>query len=291
MLRLFLVALLAAQSAVAITNFIGCATELLAGCIAQVGITDQPTCVDKCAASGYRYIYYQDSLDSPCYCSANYPTVNDFTPSSSPSCDTSHYTVERIVGTFTYQFCAHNVGGTSSFSGTVSTIEDCFSSCGPYTWASWINNGGTFCGCWADSAPSFTNDQTCTYPVYKHTAGSTDASGIYRKRDAAPKRMLAGSNGVSCPGNLLPCLVAPTSDPSWEDSYECLDTVSDLEACGGCPYGLHPAASPFIGSAVDFGQDCSAIPGVALGGVTCAASSCVVTACRAPYELDNGICV
>jgi len=59
--------------------------------------------------------------------------------------------------------------------------------------------------------------------------------------------------------------------------YECLDTRSNLESCGGC-------TTPLAGMAAT-GRDCSAIANVS--SVRCVSSQCVIEACRPGYILDS----
>jgi hypothetical protein len=58
--------------------------------------------------------------------------------------------------------------------------------------------------------------------------------------------------------------------------WECLDTSSDLEACGGCPYS-------------GVGVDCSALPGA--GSVACVEGKCVIQTCDQGYTLRGTDCV
>lgn len=57
---------------------------------------------------------------------------------------------------------------------------------------------------------------------------------------------------------------------------ECIDTSSNLEACGGCP-------------GTRLSQDCSSIPGVA--DVACVKGECQVARCLSSYTLRDGVCV
>ncbi|KAJ3540954.1 hypothetical protein NM688_g6153 [Phlebia brevispora] len=67
------------------------------------------------------------------------------------------------------------------------------------------------------------------------------------------------------------------------EAWECVDTASDLESCGGCmvPFGRTPA----------HGVDCTAILGVM--DVSCAAGSCLVERCLPGYTVsqDRSFCV
>ncbi|TBU34451.1 hypothetical protein BD311DRAFT_649633 [Dichomitus squalens] len=67
------------------------------------------------------------------------------------------------------------------------------------------------------------------------------------------------------------------------NAWECLDTATDLESCGGCATPLD-AFSPR-------GVDCTAIPGVA--DVACQAGACAVKRCAPGYEVsaDGTFCL
>ena len=65
----------------------------------------------------------------------------------------------------------------------------------------------------------------------------------------------------------------PTEDGAW--SYECIDTMTELESCGGCVSDGN-------------GQNCLDIPNVALGGVTCNLGACAVSKCRPGFKVVNG---
>ncbi|KAA1470838.1 hypothetical protein DENSPDRAFT_775647, partial [Dentipellis sp. KUC8613] len=56
-------------------------------------------------------------------------------------------------------------------------------------------------------------------------------------------------------------------------AWECIDTINDLESCGGCAIPLTPYTP--------FGVDCTAIPGVA--DVSCLSGSCIVHRCLPGY--------
>lgn len=59
------------------------------------------------------------------------------------------------------------------------------------------------------------------------------------------------------------------------DGYECVDTLHDLESCGGCP-------------GVD-GIDCTTIAGAT--DVSCVLGKCKVHACDEGLTLTRGVCV
>ncbi|TFY74463.1 hypothetical protein EWM64_g9548, partial [Hericium alpestre] len=66
-------------------------------------------------------------------------------------------------------------------------------------------------------------------------------------------------------------------------AWECVDTISDLESCGGCTLPLTPYTP--------LGTDCTAIPGVA--DVSCLSGSCIVHRCLPGYvcSADSSECV
>ncbi|GHJ87520.1 hypothetical protein NliqN6_3922 [Naganishia liquefaciens] len=91
-------------------------------------------------------------------------------------------------------------------------------------------------------------------------------------------------HGTRCPQGLTSCAVAQNGK---RQLYECMDTRSDLESCGGCLYpDLRYGNSTASGG---FGRDCTAIPNVA--EVSCEASRCKIYACDPGYELVNDECV
>ncbi|PCH38975.1 hypothetical protein WOLCODRAFT_29297 [Wolfiporia cocos MD-104 SS10] len=77
----------------------------------------------------------------------------------------------------------------------------------------------------------------------------------------------------SCAAGKQMCGIAGGSSGK---GWECVDTTSDLESCGGCM-----APSPFTPFGAVTGVDCSAIPNIA--SVGCQASQCVVSSCIAGY--------
>ncbi|KAH9944387.1 uncharacterized protein BXZ73DRAFT_96876 [Epithele typhae] len=78
-----------------------------------------------------------------------------------------------------------------------------------------------------------------------------------------------------CPAGMEACL---TSTTGLSDNFECVDTSSDLESCGGC-------------ASVGAGEDCTAITGSK--NVGCRAGECVVLTCASGFlkSVDNKTCV
>ena len=67
------------------------------------------------------------------------------------------------------------------------------------------------------------------------------------------------------------------------EAYECLDTMTNLESCGGCtePYTL--GLTPNEIAELKPGVDCTAATGVS--DVQCRRGYCVVNKCKRGYEL------
>jgi hypothetical protein len=72
-----------------------------------------------------------------------------------------------------------------------------------------------------------------------------------------------------CPKNLSACPI----DGSASGGYECLDSFTDINSCGGC-------------ATMGEGQDCTAIKGAKWMG--CEQGSCVVYSCRPGFKLVDG---
>jgi len=98
--------------------------------------------------------------------------------------------------------------------------------------------------------------------------------GNYGGHGAYPKRKLRSRTISICPQGLAACAVTSLTG----GDYECVDTVSDLDNCGGCA---------LFGE----GQNCNAIPGV--WNVGCEQSSCKIYTCAQGYRLahDGKSCV
>ncbi|TFK94951.1 hypothetical protein K466DRAFT_534758 [Polyporus arcularius HHB13444] len=122
-------------------------------------------------------------------------------------------------------------------------------------------------------------DCLCKFPhkVCNGVCGSFKAcpSGKPFRRDALRKRAICGEG-------LTACGIFGHSSFSHE-AWECINTATDLESCGGCAFPLD-AFSPH-------GLDCTAIPGVT--DVSCVAGACVVRRCAPGFVTsdDGTFCV
>ncbi|KAF5375869.1 hypothetical protein D9615_008246 [Tricholomella constricta] len=88
------------------------------------------------------------------------------------------------------------------------------------------------------------------------------------------KRDMGYGTRKQCPQGLTACGVLGRNAKSWE----CINTETDLESCGGCVIPLYNAQ---IGPE---GVDCTAIPGVS--DVSCVQGGCLVHRCMPGYEIN-----
>ncbi|KAF7793465.1 hypothetical protein EIP86_004577 [Pleurotus ostreatoroseus] len=110
--------------------------------------------------------------------------------------------------------------------------------------------------------------------------GSVCPSSGPKKREA---EVLQRRAEASCDVGYTACGVYGWQGFDSTEAWECIDTMSDLESCGGCTiaFGRNPAR----------GVDCTAIPGVM--DVACAVGSCVVRRCLPGWtvSVDGSYCV
>ncbi|WWD08450.1 hypothetical protein V865_006562 [Kwoniella europaea PYCC6329] len=118
---------------------------------------------------------------------------------------------------------------------------------------------------------------------YVYTHSVTTPTGVARRQLKERLRQAQASRFQYCPSGLTGCIIG-----SDKEAFECVDTQADLEACGGCMQGLY---GPTYRNSTATGVDCSALPNVALGGVTCTRGQCEVSACKYGYALVDNECV
>lgn len=82
----------------------------------------------------------------------------------------------------------------------------------------------------------------------------------------------ANADGDLCPGALAACPIEGAAD----SDYECLDTQSDLQSCGGC-------------ASLGQGKDCTLINGAKWMG--CVKGQCEIYSCAKGFKLVDGACV
>ncbi|EPQ53283.1 hypothetical protein GLOTRDRAFT_46015, partial [Gloeophyllum trabeum ATCC 11539] len=138
--------------------------------------------------------------------------------------------------------------------------------------------------CTASSVCAF----TCINGFSQNNAGNTCicppgnvvCNGVCQASSLCPSSQpTKRSRSPKCKFGWTACGV-PSGAP-W--AYECIDTRSDLESCGGCVTPL-TKYSPR-------GEDCSSLPGVQ--DVSCTRGSCVVLRCQRGYTVsaDHSACI
>jgi len=155
--------------------------------------------------------------------------------------------------------------------------------------------------------------QTCHYP--DHAIPICDASnpcsftcdnGFTESPATNPTSCVCDSHNTICNGVCTPSQNCPSGTPAKRalrrrdkkckkgfaacgvfggtaSQWECVNTMSDLENCGGCALRISPSTR--------FGTDCSALDGVS--DVSCLKGTCVVGRCAAGYKVskDNSSCI
>lgn len=127
------------------------------------------------------------------------------------------------------------------------------------------------------------------------TCASTCASALPRRR----RDLVIEDQAAKCPKGFDLCGVFNGKGDSWE----CLDTRSDLESCEFCPpsrilwlcltQNLDVGGGctvPILGMKAT-GMDCTSITGVE--NVSCVSGRCVISSCQADYFLseDRAACI
>ncbi|WWC69641.1 uncharacterized protein I206_103584 [Kwoniella pini CBS 10737] len=101
--------------------------------------------------------------------------------------------------------------------------------------------------------------------------------------DSPGEAYFSTSLNAFCPAGTTACLLKDND----EDSYECIDTMNELESCGGCLNGRVGNA----GRANPNGTDCTSLQGVSITGVACINGNCEVLQCAEGYDLRKGQCI
>ncbi|WVF70004.1 hypothetical protein IAT40_004790 [Kwoniella sp. CBS 6097] len=117
-----------------------------------------------------------------------------------------------------------------------------------------------------------------------HEAGAYgDEASTFVRRQLRERIQIARDRALRaiCPNHMTACKVSSAD----EASFECIDTLAELESCGGCVHGEFNNATGIIGS------DCSNSVGVAFGASTCQDGQCVAFACKKGYTLIDGECI
>ncbi|KAK7680588.1 hypothetical protein QCA50_016370 [Cerrena zonata] len=162
-----------------------------------------------------------------------------------------------------------------------------------------INRYGSICDYPEHAQPVCTNTNACAFTCGDgfQIDGNTgqcscplpniECNGVCGTFDAgcpsSQPELPVRKRSILCEGGMTACGIDGWSRRPAHQAWECLDTQSDLESCGGCAFPL-ALTSPR-------GVDCTSIPHVA--DVSCAGGSCVVHDCDHGYtpSHDKTYCV
>ncbi|WVQ95600.1 hypothetical protein IAU59_002697 [Kwoniella sp. CBS 9459] len=247
-------------------------------------------CLAECSSQSYSHGFYDASLSS-CYCDntegsgANFIEASD----SGGSCNSGEISAYYISTPFGFEVCASSTGSNGdTLTIFVNSAQECFSECTPYGGAIFIRyNAQYFCQCAVGFRPGTSiNCQAASAVqgvyVYTQALDPEPSPELSRRRLKEKVRLARQLKNQHCPVGLTACLLNSDSD-----AFECIDTRSDLESCGGCTVGLYGASH----NRTARGQNCEDLKGVAMGAVTCTRGQCEVSACKYGYALVNNECV
>jgi hypothetical protein len=135
---------------------------------------------------------------------------------------------------------------------------------------------------------------SCVYPANSTPACSTVACDFVCSTSAFPQkcnRSCIAANAVCATGNPVRRRRTVSNDllcengrsacalPGNKYGFECIDTQSSVDSCGGCAFPLPGALK---------GQDCASLPHVA--NVDCVSGKCVIASCARGFVLDDTKC-
>ncbi|WVW79138.1 hypothetical protein I302_101104 [Kwoniella bestiolae CBS 10118] len=287
-------------------TFVGCSSTDFAPSD-SVFTVDTYTQAEDCAmgcyynpGGQYMWAYFQYGSGA-CMCSNTYYPYYYLVPEPQEyinvlRCADNDYTVWVSASTYSTNRCYSRqedpeMESSLAYQGQVADPQECFRDCSAYNYASTQLLGdadGAGMNCWCGSQESYLGangyEAACdfnTFTIYQHPAG-TVINSVYAKRQLK-ERLIRTRNRkrALCPGTLTACVV-----PGVSDSFECIDTKQELESCGGCMSG------EFNEHNSTMGIDCTSLPGVPRGAVTCSNSKCTAFACKKGWTLaSDGTCV
>ncbi|WWC63839.1 uncharacterized protein I303_106444 [Kwoniella dejecticola CBS 10117] len=266
------------------------------GCVTTKGNTpvvntlaSVASCDTYCGEKGgnTEFLYFRAS-DNQCSCGTTASQAQYWAQGSASTgaCTNSeNYLLYSRTTTFNFQGCYTNMA-TDKAPEDVNSFEECLAACATEGSAMVEPLGETNkFGCRCNNAYTIeggTPATTCdayTWFNYIHSQEAT-ASGLARRQNRERLQRLRREKQTLCPRGAKACAVPGTA------AYECIDTRSELEACGGCLFGEYQ--NP-LNSTV--GIDCTSLAGIAQGAVTCANSQCEAFACKSGFQLASGLCV
>ncbi|WWC97775.1 hypothetical protein V866_004661 [Kwoniella sp. B9012] len=271
-------------------TFVGCATTSFAPSDA-VFTEDTFTQAEDCALNCYynpsgqyiwAYFLYGSGqcMCSNTYCTSNHLAVMPEEYVNTLRCADDDYTVWVSASTWSTNRCYSRQEDPEKESIYLN-----------YNYASTQLQGdadGATMNCWCGSQTTYLGangyEVPCdynTYAIFQHPVG-TIVNSVYAKRQLKERLIrIKNRKRALCPGKMTACVVQGVSD-----SFECIDTTQELESCGGCSVGEFNVHNTTLGI------DCTALPGVPRGAITCSNSKCTAYACKKGWILaSDGTCV
>nr|XP_018258956.1 uncharacterized protein I303_08497 [Kwoniella dejecticola CBS 10117]OBR81114.1 hypothetical protein I303_08497 [Kwoniella dejecticola CBS 10117] len=222
----------------------------------SVTIATNPTSAEGCSQECY---YYPDQTymwsyylwgTGACMCSNTYePLENTVTAAGrnfQRTCEDADYEVWVTASTWSTNACYTRQEDPEAESlltpkGQVDDPEVCLTECTGYEYASTLVTGDSdeaTMNCWCGPAEGYYGAQEheteCGvgyYTTYQHLVNTVVGSGFAKRQLHLKERLIRqrGRKRALCPGGLTACTIAGVAE-----SFECIDTTSELESCGGC---------------------------------------------------------
>ncbi|RSH94068.1 hypothetical protein EHS25_006722 [Saitozyma podzolica] len=261
---------------------------------AATSLTTSDACSSACQgiSSSFTYSYFLPGTTAgTCYCSTSSATSATYkaskTGDGSATCDSSLFIGAKISTTFSFYQCAKSSSSIADLSGSNNLVglDSCWGTCESnqvLVIIPQLSGYSTGFQCKCGTSITSVSSSKCDngkYQIYKHSDAGY-ASQLPRKRLRERLEQEALLKHAHCPNGLTPCNVEGAPD-----AFECIDTSTELESCGGCMYGAYNNAT------APAGVDCSTLAGVPLGASTCTRGQCEVFTCDKGYELIGGECI
>lgn len=112
----------------------------------------------------------------------------------------------------------------------------------------------------------------CNSPLVKNAAGDACVAAVSQRRK---RDQLALEKPGACAWGMQACSVIGISGRR-TSKFECLDTKTSIESCGGCMFPLRNQPA---------GEDCTLIPMVE--SVSCTRGRCAVSSCVRGFEVSE----
>ncbi|WWC85297.1 uncharacterized protein L201_000159 [Kwoniella dendrophila CBS 6074] len=168
----------------------------------------------------------------------------------------------------------------------VQSVSSCLESCKSslYAYSRYNQDLTIDCLC-SPSQPPFDLPLNCGYGDPFWYTHPDLPSGFVKRQQQKARLDKEGQLSLGlCPEGSKACKVPGTNGID----FECIDTDSELESCGGCVHGEFSAGNDIYEPQ---GIDCTSLPGITSGGVSCDQGLCKASACEDRFELVDGICV